>query len=39
MSVLNNLDSLRAEAAAALAREGFTLLACRIDRRAYDGLI
>lgn len=36
---VDNLDSLRAEAAAALAREGFTLLACRIDRRAYDGLI
>lgn len=36
---IDNLDSLRGEAAAALARDGFTLLACRIGRRAYDGLI
>lgn len=28
---------LIAEAEAALARDGFTILACRIDRRAYDG--
>ncbi|MEO9526307.1 MAG: thiamine pyrophosphate-binding protein [Roseibium sp.] len=29
--------TLRAETQAALARDGFTLLACRIERRAYDG--
>ncbi|MHA7774962.1 thiamine pyrophosphate-binding protein [Roseibium sp. M-1] len=29
--------TLRSEAEAALRRDGFTLLACRIERRAYDG--
>ena len=36
---VDDLDTLRTEAAAALTRDGFTLLACRIGRRAYDGLI
>ena len=30
-------DTLKAEAEAALTRESFTLLACRIGRRPYDG--
>lgn len=36
---IDDLDTLRAETAAAMSRDGFTLLACRIGRRAYDGLI
>ncbi|MSU89449.1 thiamine pyrophosphate-binding protein [Rhodobacteraceae bacterium 2CG4] len=34
---VDDADTLRTEAGAALAREGFTILACRIGRRAYDG--
>lgn len=34
---IDDLDSLRRETAAALERPGFTLLACRIGPRAYDG--
>jgi len=35
---IDDSAALRKEAQAALSRDGFTLLACRIDRRAYDGL-
>ncbi|MAB00422.1 MAG: acetolactate synthase [Stappia sp.] len=34
---VDDAESLAREAGAALARQGFTLLACRIGRRAYDG--
>jgi acetolactate synthase-1/2/3 large subunit len=34
---IDDAETLAAEAQAALARTGFTLLACRIGRRAYDG--
>jgi acetolactate synthase I/II/III large subunit len=34
---IDDVATLKAEAQAALARDGFTLLACRIGRRAYDG--
>ena len=34
---IENADDLRRETADALTRDGFTLLACRISRRAYDG--
>ena len=34
---VDDARTLEREAKAALAREGFTLLACRIGRRAYDG--
>ncbi len=34
---IDDLDTLRSEALAALTRPSFTLLACRIDPRAYDG--
>lgn len=34
---VDDADTLRREAAAALARNTFTVLACRIGRRAYDG--
>jgi acetolactate synthase I/II/III large subunit len=34
---IDDAATLRREAKAALSRETFTLLACRIDRRAYDG--
>jgi len=36
---IDDLAALRAEATAALGRDTFTLLACRIGRRAYDGSI
>ncbi|ADZ72586.1 thiamine pyrophosphate-binding protein [Polymorphum gilvum] len=36
---IEDRDTLAREAEAALARDSFTLLACRIPRRAYDGLI
>ena len=35
---INDADALAAEAEAALSRDTFTVLACRIGRRAYDGL-
>jgi acetolactate synthase-1/2/3 large subunit len=35
---IDDVAALRKEAQAALSRDGFTLLACRIERRAYDGL-
>jgi len=35
---IDDPETLKSEANAALRRDGFTLLACRIDRRAYDGL-
>lgn len=34
---VEDAETLRTEAEAALSRDGFTLLACRIERRAYDG--
>lgn len=34
---IDNADDLRREATDALQRDGFTILACRIERRAYDG--
>jgi acetolactate synthase-1/2/3 large subunit len=34
---VENAATLRSEAEDALRRDGFTLLACRIERRAYDG--
>jgi len=34
---IDDVETLRTEATAALSRETFTLLACRIGRRAYDG--
>ncbi|WP_269584146.1 thiamine pyrophosphate-binding protein [Roseibium sp. Sym1] len=34
---VEDADTLRSEAEDALKRDGFTLLACRIERRAYDG--
>ena len=34
---IDDAEGLATEAAAALDRETFTLLACRIGRRAYDG--
>ncbi len=34
---IDDAETLRAEAKAALDRQTFTLLACRIERRAYDG--
>lgn len=34
---IDNAEDLKREAADALKRDGFTLLACRISRRAYDG--
>ncbi|MHA3978160.1 thiamine pyrophosphate-binding protein [Halovulum sp. GXIMD14794] len=34
---VDDVDTLRAETEVALGREGFTILACRIGRRAYDG--
>ncbi|WP_298984968.1 thiamine pyrophosphate-binding protein [uncultured Roseibium sp.] len=34
---IENENDLKQEAEAALKRDGFTLLACRIPRRAYDG--
>lgn len=34
---IDNADDLKRETGEALDRDGFTLLACRIDRRAYDG--
>jgi acetolactate synthase-1/2/3 large subunit len=34
---VEDAETLHREAEDALAREGFTLLACRIERRAYDG--
>ena len=34
---IEDADSLRREAEEALQREGFTLLACRLERRSYDG--
>ncbi|WP_428642861.1 thiamine pyrophosphate-binding protein [Roseibium sp.] len=34
---VENDETLRTEAEEALRRDGFTLLACRISRRAYDG--
>ncbi len=34
---IEDRKTLEAEAAAAFARPGFTILACRIDRHAYDG--
>ncbi|PVB60499.1 thiamine pyrophosphate-binding protein [Labrenzia sp. 011] len=34
---IENAADLKTEAEAALDRDGFTLLACRIERRAYDG--
>ncbi|QHQ36895.1 thiamine pyrophosphate-binding protein [Algicella marina] len=34
---IDNEDTLRNEAKLALQRDGFTVLACRIDRHAYDG--
>jgi acetolactate synthase-1/2/3 large subunit len=34
---VEDVETLRSEAEAALSRDGFTLLACRIERRAYDG--
>lgn len=34
---IDNSEDLKREAADALNRDGFTLLACRISRRAYDG--
>jgi acetolactate synthase I/II/III large subunit len=34
---IDNVEDLKAEASHALKRDGFTLLACRIPRRAYDG--
>ncbi len=34
---VNDAESLKKEAKAALERDTFTVLACRIDRRAYDG--
>ncbi|KZL19251.1 Acetolactate synthase isozyme 3 large subunit [Pseudovibrio axinellae] len=34
---VDDTDTLKREAQAALKRDTFTLLACRIDRRAYDG--
>lgn len=34
---IDDIDTLKREATAALARDNFTLLACRIGRRAYDG--
>ena len=36
---IDDIDALVAETAAALTRPTFTLLACRIGRRAYDGKI
>lgn len=36
---IDDAETLRAEAAAALARDRFSVLACRIPRRAYDGKI
>jgi acetolactate synthase I/II/III large subunit len=36
---IDDAETLKREATAALLRETFTLLACRIGRRAYDGLI
>jgi acetolactate synthase-1/2/3 large subunit len=35
---IDDVATLRTEAQSALNRDGFTVLACRIDRRAYDGL-
>jgi len=34
---IDDSDALKTQATAALDRDTFTLLACRIDRRAYDG--
>jgi acetolactate synthase-1/2/3 large subunit len=34
---IDDLDALRREAVAALGRDTFTLLACRVGPRAYDG--
>ncbi|WP_029064367.1 thiamine pyrophosphate-binding protein [Labrenzia sp. DG1229] len=34
---IDSADDLQREAAQALERDGFTVLACRISRRAYDG--
>ena len=34
---IDNAQDLRQEAQGALNRDGFTVLACRIERRAYDG--
>lgn len=34
---VEDAETLRSQAEAALSRDGFTLLACRIERRAYDG--
>ncbi|WP_421981177.1 thiamine pyrophosphate-binding protein [Roseibium sp.] len=34
---IDNAGDLRQEATDALQRDGFTILACRIERRAYDG--
>lgn len=36
---VESLDALRRETEASLSREGFTLIHCPIDRRAYDGRI
>jgi acetolactate synthase-1/2/3 large subunit len=36
---IDDASTLAAEVEAALGRDGFTVLACRIDRRAYDGKI
>jgi acetolactate synthase-1/2/3 large subunit len=36
---IEDVDALAAETAAALRRDRFTLLACRIPRRAYDGAL
>jgi acetolactate synthase-1/2/3 large subunit len=36
---IDDARTLEAETKAALARERFTVLACRISRRAYDGKI
>jgi len=35
---VSDAETLEAEAAKAISRNGFTLLACPIDRKAYDGL-
>jgi len=36
---IDDADGLQREIAAALRRDRFTVLACRIGRRAYDGKI
>jgi thiamine pyrophosphate-dependent acetolactate synthase large subunit-like protein len=36
---IDDTDTLAAEVEAALGRDAFTVLACRIARRAYDGKI